>query len=129
VDPERVKRFEEDHVDPPMKDSVQMDWPLPFSSPWNSAAIHVLAKGFAEDVLTKSNLEFHPTETSLLNIKALVTSKLTRTRREYNEAQHRDPMDTEYRAGQLEKSATNRRHTRRIGVSVSQFSRPTPTMS
>jgi len=119
VDPERVRKFEEDHNDPPVKDAVQMDWPLAFSSPWNSEAINVLSKGFIEDVLDKASFDFHPSETSLRNIRALVTSKLMRTRRAYNDAEQRDQMDTgEDDDRSSAKSAANRQHMRRLGVRV-----------
>jgi hypothetical protein len=98
-----------------------MDWPLPFSSTWNAAAIHVLAQGFWDEEKDKSLKESERVFV-FEDVKALCISKLERTRRAYNVAQNADRMDTEAEEGEESimetRSANNRRYTRKIGVSV-----------
>jgi|SRR5882762_3076510 hypothetical protein len=119
VDIGRVKLFEDEHKEGPELGSVQMDWPLPFSSPWNAAAIHVLAEGFW---LLHKNEAFDELELTIDQIKTLCISKLERTRKEFNDLRNNDRMDTgEGAEGHETKkclnAARNRRHTRKIGVS------------
>jgi len=100
-----------------------MDWPLPFSSTWNAAAIHVLAQGFWDEEKDKSLKESERVFV-FEDVKALCISKLERTRRAYNVAQNADRMDTEegeesiMETRSANRSANNRRYTRKIGVSV-----------
>jgi hypothetical protein len=116
VDVKRVKEFEHNHTGPPAINSVQMDWPLPFSSAWNAAAIHVLARGFwdlhRDAALKEIGLAFD-------DVKALCICKLERTRREYNDAQNADLMDTGDDGERSTKAAVNRRYTRKLGVGCS----------
>jgi hypothetical protein len=120
ADIRRVKLFEEERKNGPELDSVQMDWPLPFSSPWNAAAIHVLAEGFW---LLHRDKAFNESELTVDQIKVLCISKLERTRKEFNDLRSSDRMDTEEGAAEehtirkCQKAAGNRRHTRKIGVS------------
>lgn len=112
-----VKTFEDDHKGQPIKDSVQMDWPLPFSSTWNAAAIHVLAQGFWDEEKDESLKESGRT---FENVKALCISKLERTRRAYNTAQNADRMDAEEGQENIKETcaANGRRYARKVGVSV-----------
>lgn len=114
-----VKLFEDEHKEGPKLGSVQMDWPLSFSSPWNTAAIHVLAEGFW---LLHKNKAFDESELTIDQIKTLCTSKLEGTRKEFNDLRNDDWMDTgEGAEGHKNRkclnAAHNRRHTRKIGVS------------
>jgi hypothetical protein len=94
-----------------------MDWPLPFSSAWNAATIHVLAQRFWD---LHKDTALKDTNVALGDIKAICECKLERTRREYNAAQNAFDMDT----GERDKigsarAAASRRYTRRLGVSHS----------
>lgn len=93
-----------------------MDWPFPFSSAWNAAAIHALARGFWD--LHKDTV-FKETKTTFDDIKALCICKLERTRREYNSARNADHMDTGDDRENFAKAAINRRYTRKLGVGCS----------
>ena len=116
MDVGRVKVFEDDHNGAPVIGCVQMDWPLPFSSEWNAAAIHVLAMGFwdlhKDTVLKDAAL-------SLDDIKALCIRKLNRTRQEHNLVQNADDMDTSEDGSRSAKAAISRRKTRKTRVSCS----------
>ena len=112
VDVERVKTFEDNQTGAPVVGCVQLDWPLPFSSEWNAAAIHVLARGFWDahkDTLLKE------TATTLEDVKALCICKLERTHREYNAARNANRMDTGEERGRSK--VDSRRYTRKLGVS------------
>jgi hypothetical protein len=89
ADIRRVRLFKEEHKNGLELDSVQIDWPLPFSSPWNATAIHVLAEGFW--LLHRDN----ELELTVNQIKVLCISKLERTHKEFNDLRSSDQMDTE----------------------------------
>jgi hypothetical protein len=114
VDVERVKAFEEDHTGAPVLGSVQMDWPIPFTSQWNAAAIHVLAQGFWD---AHKDAAIKQTDVTFEDIKALCICKLERTRREYIVTQNADRMDTGDEEQSSSAKTANRRYTRRLGVS------------
>lgn len=121
ADVEIVTAFETEHTGGPVLGSVQMDWAVPFSSPWNEAALLVLAQGFWD---LEKGKAFDESEMSINNIKTLCIGKLERTRKEYNDAQASEAMDTEEGvrregANKSSKASACRRYTRRIGVSFS----------
>jgi hypothetical protein len=118
ADIRRVKLFEDEHKEGPVLGSIQMDWPLPFSSPWNAAAIHILAEGFW---LLHKNEAFDELKLTIDRIKTICIFKLERTRREFNDLRNNNRMDTGegaegHETNKCLNAARNRRHTRKIGV-------------
>ena len=119
VNLELVTAFKTEHKGGPVLGSVQMDWAFPFSSPWNEAAVLVLAQGFWD---LQKDKAFNESEMTINDIKALCISKLQRTRKEYNDAQASEAMDTgegvrQGGANKSSKASACRRYTRRVGVS------------
>lgn len=117
ADSQIVDDFNKKHLGsgPDLSSPIKLDWGSPFTTPWNSQALNVLADDFLKFSDTQNDFEELGFTTAA--VKKLCKSKLERTRAGYVK-RHRQGKGEDEIKKELNAVATNtRKNTRRVGVS------------
>jgi len=101
---------------PDTSSPIKLDWGNPFTTPWNSQALNVLADDFWN--LPDTQDSFGELDFTITKVKSFCKIKLERTRTDYVK-RHRQGKGEDEMKKELEATAAgSRRNTRRAGVSL-----------
>lgn len=118
ADPQVVDDFNKRHLGsgPNVSSPIQLDWGSPFTTPWNSQALNVLADDFWNHPDTQDS--FKELDFPISKVKSFCKIKLERTRADYVK-RHRLGKGEDEMKKELEATAANcRKNTRRVSVSL-----------
>jgi hypothetical protein len=118
ADPQVVDDFEKKHIGsgPDASSPIKMDWGNPFTTPWNSQALNVLADDFLK--LSDTQQNFGELGFTTAKVKSLCKIKLERTRADYVKRHRQGKGEDEIKKDLEAVAAAVRKNTRRVGVSL-----------
>lgn len=118
ADPQIVDDFDKKHLGsgPDLSSPIKLDWGSPFTTPWNSQALNVLADNFLK--LADIQAKFAELAFTTAMVKKLCKVKLEHARTGYVKRRHQGKSKGDIQK-ELDAVATNtRKNTRRVGVSL-----------